>query len=43
MTTRAETRAALIQALQSRGFFLVADLPKPVKVVRRAEVVGLRA
>ncbi|WP_339731466.1 hypothetical protein [uncultured Pseudomonas sp.] len=34
----APTRQALIQALQSRGFLLVADLPKPVKVVKRREL-----
>jgi len=38
----APTRQALIQALQSRGFLLVADLPKPVKVVRQAKVMELR-
>lgn len=38
----APTRRALIQALQSRGFLLVADLPKPVKVVRQAKVMELR-
>lgn len=31
----ANTRQELIQALQSRGFLLVADLPKPVKVVQK--------
>lgn len=34
----ATTRQALIQALQLRGFSLVADLPKPVKVVKRREL-----
>lgn len=43
MTTRADTRAALIQALINEGFLLVADLPKPVKVVRQAQVVRIRA
>ena len=38
----APTRQALIQALQSQGFLLVADLPKPVKVVRQAKVLELR-
>ena len=38
----APTRQALIQALQSLGFLLVADLPKPVKVVRQAKVLELR-
>jgi hypothetical protein len=31
----APTRQELIQALQMRGFLLVADLPKPVKVAER--------
>lgn len=42
MTTTAPTRPQLIQALQSQGFLLVADLPKPVKVVRQAKVLELR-
>lgn len=32
----ANTRQALIQALIRRGFSLVADLPKPVKVGQRS-------
>lgn len=41
MHIKAPSRAELIQALQSQGFLLIADLPKPVKVVRRADVVRL--
>ena len=37
----APTRQELKQALQSQGFLLVADLPKPVKVVRQAKVLEL--
>jgi hypothetical protein len=31
----APTRQELIQSLQSRGFLLVADLPRPMKVAER--------
>nr|WP_298165276.1 hypothetical protein [uncultured Pseudomonas sp.] len=39
---KAETRQKLIQALTAEGFFLVADLPRHVKVVRQAQVVEFR-
>lgn len=39
---RAETRQKLIQALTAEGFFLVADLPRPKKVVWQAQVVEFR-
>lgn len=42
MTTTAPTRNELIKALLAEGFLLVADLPKPVKVVRQAKVMELR-
>ncbi|WLG43276.1 hypothetical protein [Pseudomonas sp. FP1740] len=42
MTIIARTHAALTQALQSRGFFLVADLPKQIKVQTRRGMLVVR-
>jgi hypothetical protein len=38
----AKTCEALIQALQSQGFLLVADLPSYFKVVRQAKVMEFK-
>ena len=35
MTIVAANRNALIEALQARGFILVADLPKPIRIETR--------
>jgi hypothetical protein len=42
MTIIARTHAALTQALQSRGFFLVADLPQRIKVQTRRGMLVVR-
>ncbi len=35
MTIVAANRNALIEVLQARGFILVADLPKPIRIETR--------
>lgn len=42
MTIRAKTYAELTEALQSRGFFLVADLPQRIKVQTRRGMLVVR-
>lgn len=42
MTIIARTHEALIQALQQRGFFLVADLPQRIKVQTRRGMLVVR-
>lgn len=40
--TRSQSRTQVIQALQSRGFLLVADLPSHKRLVWTAPVVEMK-
>lgn len=42
MTMIASSYDALTQALQSRGFFLVADLPRGTSITRRRGMLVVR-
>lgn len=42
MTIRAKTYAELTEALQSQGFFLVADLPRRIQIQTRRGMLVAR-